>query len=272
MSDNKNLKPEERARKIIDRMLTDAGWDIVSRDDYAANVNAVAIEEGLLKGNHEADYLLYLGGRAIGVLEAKPADNKLGDKVYQQALNYTHSLPIWCRSWAHPLPFVYLSNGNVIIFKDTRHPDSEPVELKRMHTPKEIAAMMGLSQEQTFFLGLPRLDTDGLRPCQTECIRNLEHSFRVDDRRRALVVMATGAGKTYTACLASYRLLNYTPIRRILFLVDRTNLGKQALDNGYAAFTRTETKQRFTDIFSVERLRSSHIKDARVTISTIQRL
>ena len=65
------MKPEEKARKKIDQMFTDAGWLVVDRDEYAPNLTAVAVRETLLKGNREADYFLFLNGKAVGVLEAK---------------------------------------------------------------------------------------------------------------------------------------------------------------------------------------------------------
>ena len=89
---SENLLPEEKARKKIDMLLKKAGWSIVPRDQYSPGVSAVAIEEGILKGNLEADYLLFLEGKAIGVLEAKKESVSLDDIVANQAENYTHKL------------------------------------------------------------------------------------------------------------------------------------------------------------------------------------
>lgn len=264
------LTPEQKARKMIDQMLLSAGWDICDRSHYTPLSSAVAIEEGLLQGNLEADYLLFIDGRAVGVLEAKRREMPLGDSVYRQALNYTHQVPSWVPTVGTPLPLIYLSNGETLLFKDTRN-DADPVELKRMHTPKEIARMLNLEGE---FAALPALRKQfgklELRDCQVEAIRNLELSFR-NGERRALINIATGAGKTYTACLAAYRMLNYTRMRRILFLVDRNNLGEQA-EGEFARFRFTENGETFSNIFSVERIRSRQMPDAKVTISTIQRL
>ena len=84
-----SLLPEERARKKIDALLKRAGWQVVSREEYSPGMSAVAVEEGLLKGNLEADYLLFLEGKAIGVLEAKKESTVLSDVVANQAENYT---------------------------------------------------------------------------------------------------------------------------------------------------------------------------------------
>lgn len=264
------LTPEKKARKIIDQMLLSAGWDICDRSHYTPLSSAVAIEEGLLRGNLEADYLLFIDGRAVAVLEAKRHETPLNDKVYQQAYKYTHKVPSWVPAFITPLPLIYLSNGETLLFKDTRT-DDDPTELKRMHTPKEMAKILNLEGE---FAGLPALRKEfgkmKLRDCQVEAIRKLELSFR-NGERRALFNIATGAGKTYTACLAAYRMLNYTPMKRILFLVDRNNLGEQAAD-AFARFRFTENGETFSNIFSVERIRSTKMPDACVTISTIQRL
>lgn len=116
-----------------------------------------------------------------------------------------------------------------------------------------------------------RCKKKGLRDCQYEAITELESSFRLG-QSRALMVLATGAGKTFTACMAAYRLLSYTPIKRVLFLVDRNNLGRQA-EGEFGTFRLTETGEPFNMIFTTERLKSAKIpKDANVVISTIQRL
>ena len=115
------MNPEEKARLIINQKLEDAGWKVVSRDDFSPIISAVAIEEGVLEGNLEADYLLFLDGKAIGVLEAKKADCNLSEIVAQQAENYTKRLLKWYQSWQNPLPFVYLSNGRELLFRDLRN-------------------------------------------------------------------------------------------------------------------------------------------------------
>jgi type I restriction enzyme R subunit len=262
------MKPEEKAREIINRMLNEAGWEIVKRDDYSPGISAVAIEEGLLKGNLEADYLLFLNGKAIGVLEAKREEHGLSNVVMEQAERYVRKLPSWCSYWYQPLPIVYLSNGRELLFKNIHNPDEGYISVSRIHTPKEIVKMLGIEDE---FAGLPTLQKKGLRDCQYEAISELESSFRLG-QSRALMVLATGAGKTYTACMAAYRLLSFTPMKRVLFLVDRNNLGRQA-EGELGTFRLTENGEPFNTIFTTERLKSSSIpKDANVIISTIQRL
>ena len=114
MAEDKDLLPEQKAREIIDRMLNDAGWTVVSRNERTDRINAMAVKEELLQGNLEADYYLYLDGKAIGVLEAKRAENPLGADVEDQAIKYTKQIPSDIPVWCKPLPFAYISNGEVI--------------------------------------------------------------------------------------------------------------------------------------------------------------
>ena len=263
------MTPEQKARKVIDKMFSNAGWQVLDRDHYAPNISAVALEEGLLNGNLEADYLLFLNGKAVGVLEAKKEFIDVSaDWVKAQAENYVKKVPPTYQTVAKPLPLIYLSNGKTVLFKNGNIPESEYEEINRIHTPKEITRMLGLADE---YSALPALRKQGLRDCQYEAITELEKSFR-SGQNRALMVLATGAGKTYTACLAAYRFLSYTPMRRVLFLVDRNNLGKQA-EGEFGMFRLTENGDPFNTIFSVNRLRSGNIpSDSNVVISTIQRL
>lgn len=261
------MTPEQKARLKIDNMLKDAGWDIVDRMHYNPSVSAVAIEEGLLKGNLEADYLLFIEGKAIGVLEAKRAEKQLNEVVAEQAENYTHKLLDWYQTWQKPLPLIYLSNGNELMYK-CAETNNEYKPIQRMHSPREIAKMLKLP---SYFAGLPVLQKKGLRDCQYEAISELEKSFR-QGCNKALMVLATGSGKTYAACTAAYRFLSYTPAKRVLFLVDRNNLGLQA-EGEFSSYKLTETGDTFNSIYTTERLRSQNIPtDANVIISTIQRL
>lgn len=266
------MTPEQEARVIINRMFDESGWSVVDRQHYAPTLSAAAIEEGLLNHNLEADYLLFLGGKAIGVLEAKKSSVNIdSDIVKQQAENYIHQIPPTYRTISKPLPIIYLSNGVDILFKDCRKPDSEYQKISQIHTPKQLCRILGLEDEFSSLPALGQREKKALRACQFEAITELEKSF-VSGQDRALMVLATGAGKTYTACMAAYRFLAYTPMRRILFLVDRNNLGKQAEDE-FGKFRLTETGDAFNTIYAVERLKSSKIaKDTNVVISTIQRL
>ena len=263
------MLPEEKARVKIDQMFVDAGWKVVDRDFYTPTLTAAAIREGLLKGNREADYFLFINGMAVGVLEAKREEVDVSSEmVCDQAELYARGVPECYKAYSRPLPIIYQSNGEETYFRDFREKDGDLILLNRIHSPKEIVKMLGIEDP---YAGLPTLKEKGLRKCQYDAITELEGSFRAG-QKRALIVLATGAGKTYTACLAAYRFLAYTPMKRILFLVDRNNLGKQA-ESGFGMFRLTENGDPFNTIYTVNRLKSAKVpSDSNVVISTIQRL
>lgn len=263
------MTPEEKARQKIDQWFTDAGWEVINRDEYEPTSTAVAIREGLLKDNLEADYFLFISGKAVGVLEAKREEtDAFSSIVCEQAALYAKRVPNIYQTYQKPLPFIFTSNGKELYFCDFREQDHYFKQIMTIPTPHELVKKLGIND---YFAGLPTLRKKGLRDCQYEAITELEKSFR-SGQKRALMVLATGAGKTYTACLAAYRMLSYTPMRRVLFLVDRNNLGKQA-EGEFGTFRLTENGEAFNTIFTVNRLRSSSIpSDSNVVISTIQRL
>ena len=263
------MLPEEKARVKIDQMFVDAGWKVVDRDFYTPTLTAAAIREGLLKGNREADYFLFINGMAVGVLEAKREEVDVSSEmVCDQAELYARGVPECYKAYSRPLPIIYQSNGEETYFRDFREKDGDLILLNRIHSPKEIVKMLGIEDP---YAGLPTLKEKGLRKCQYDAITELEGSFRAG-QKRALIVLSTGAGKTYTACLAAYRFLAYTPMKRILFLVDRNNLGKQA-ESGFGMFRLTENGDPFNTIYTVNRLKSAKVpSDSNVVISTIQRL
>ena len=263
------MTPEEKARQKIDQWFTDAGWEVINRDEYEPTSTAVAIREGLLKDNLEADYFLFISGKAVGVLEAKREEtDAFSSIVCEQAALYAKSVPNIYQTYQKPLPFIFTSNGKELYFCDFREQDQCFKQIMTIPTPHELVKKLGIND---YFAGLPTLRKKGLRDCQYEAITELEKSFR-SGQKRALMVLATGAGKTYTSCLAAYRMLSYTPMRRVLFLVDRNNLGKQA-EGEFGTFRLTENGEAFSTIFTVNRLRSSSIpSDSNVIISTIQRL
>lgn len=263
------MTPEEKARQKIDRMFSDAGWDVINREEYSAGMTAVAIREGLLQGNKEADYFLFLNGKAVGVLEAKREEVDItAQSVSEQAEDYARSVPSCYPAFSNPLPVVMKSNGKELYIRDMREPDSQYEALFKMPSPKKIVSMLDIDDP---FAGLPGVPKKGLRQCQYEAITNLEASFRIG-HKKALIVLATGAGKTYTACMAAYRMLAHAGMKRVLFLVDRNNLGKQA-EGGFGTFRLTQNGDAFNTIYGVSRLTNNEIPaDSNVIISTIQRL
>ena len=266
-----DLLPEQKAREKIDKWLEEVGWTVVSREEYTDAINAQAVKENLMIGNLEADYMLFLNGKAIAVLEAKRAENQLGDDVKAQAENYTRILPPTNQYWFNPIPFVFISNGETMLFKDMRNPESEYINLGKMYSPKEVCERVGIKDEFAMLPAVPPVVEGKLRQCQHDAITNVELSFK-RGMNRCLLDLATGSGKTFTACMLSYRAITYTPVERILYLVDRNNLGKQTED-AFKSFKLTESGQTFTSIYSVLRLKKAEeAKNTNVCISTIQRL
>ena len=262
------MLPEELARVKIDKQLNDSGWDIVPRDEFVYD-KPLAVKEALMNGSKESDYLLFIDGKAIAVIEAKKEENDLGEKVIEQAEWYAHNPQRWYGLWCQGLiPLVYLANGKKIYFKNMLKPDSEYEEIQTMHTPKQMLKMLKISSE---YGALPRLEKAGLRDCQYNAEMKLEASFK-SGKKKALAILATGSGKTYFACLASYRMLNYTPnTNRILFLVDRNNLARQT-ESEFSLFNRTEKQQPLSSLYKINRLKKVEDINGDVVISTIQKL
>jgi len=263
------MLPEEKARIKIDEQLTSAGWAVVTRFEYNRK-NPSAVVEASMSGRKESDYLLFIDNKAIAVVEAKRAEKNLDEIVAQQAENYTLNPQSWYGFWLNEnkVPLVYLANGEIILFKNMLSPDSEYMQIDKMHTPKEMLRMIGQSSE----LGaLPVIEKKGLRDCQYRAEVKLETSFK-EGKKRALAVLATGSGKTYLACLVSYRFLEYTPsTKRILFLADRNNLANQAKTE-FSLFDRTETGHQLKDLYDITRLKKEEDIKGDIVISTIQKL
>lgn len=266
------MTPEEKARVEIDKLLQEAGWVVQDREDL--NIKAslgVAIREFVMKDNGESDYLLYVNGKAIGVIEAKKAELSLSG-VETQSQGYAENLPEGIRCYQKPLPFIYESNGSEIYFRDCRDSVCRSRRLFAFHKPETLLDL--ITEADTLrnkLISLPELNKEGLRDCQIEAIEGLEKSLK-QSKPRALIQMATGAGKTFTTCNFTYRLLKHAKAKRILFLVDRNNLGEQTKKE-YEQFVPKEENKAFTDIYIVQHLQQNKIdKDAKIVITTIQRL
>ncbi len=266
------MNPEEKARLKIDEELTKAGWVIQDRKDFNRNASlGVAVREFLMQDNTEADYLLFIDGKACGVIEAKKVGISLSG-VENQSKSYSCNLPEKTRSWQMPLPFIYETNSQEIYFTDARDINACSRRIFNFHKPETLLEL--LNQSSTLRNNLkymPELNTTGLRDCQIEAIKGLEQSL-ANNQKRSLIHMATGAGKTFTACNFVYRLLKYAKAKRVLFLVDRNNLGKQT-KKAFDDFVLQDENRKFTEVYIAQQLQHNKIdKDAKVVITTIQRL
>ena len=269
-----NQNPEQIARDKIDQMLVDAGWLVQSKDEVNLSAGkGVALRETNTESG-SADYILFVNSKAVGVIEAKAED--LGFKLLQveeQSVRYSKdAIKIGTFTLESEKPFVYESTGTVTRFTDYRDPKPRGRNVFSFHKPSTIEGWIkkGISLRERL-LSLPNLDTTGLRPAQIVAIENLENSFK-RNRPKALIQMATGAGKTFTAATFIYRLLKHVDAKRILFLVDTKNLGEQA-EQEFMTFQPNDDNRKFTELYNVQRLTSSYIaSDSQVCISTIQRL
>ena len=268
-----NQNPEQIARDAIDAQLSASGWAV----QYKGGINLSAGEGQAVReyttDTGPADYVLFVDGKPVGVIEAKK--DTLGHKlttVEDQTSEYGAAKLKWIQHTGQPLPFLYEATGTVTRFTDQRDPKPRSREVFSFLRPETLREYLSQGKSLRARLqDLPSLDTEGLRDCQISAITNEEVSFKAA-RPRALVQMATGSGKTFTAITTIYRLLKHARAKRILFLVDTKNLGEQA-EQEFMAFTPNDDNRKFTELYSVQRLQSSHVpKDAQVCISTIQRM
>ena len=273
------LAREARARKEIDKQLAAAGWKVQSQK--ALNVSAgpgVAVREFTLEKPHgRVDYLLFLNGQPAGVIEAKPEGTTLTE-VERQSGRYVEGLPDWIKPPVYPLPFIYESTGTETRFTNGYDPEARSRRVFTFHRPETLAEWLqqiaenpALPTYRARLKAMPPLDERGLWGKQAEAIRNLERSL-AEDHPRSLIQMATGSGKTFTAANACYRLIRHADAKRILFLVDRSNLGKQAKLE-FDKFTIQETQRKFPAEYIVQHLTHNAIDaTSRVCISTVQRI
>jgi type I restriction enzyme R subunit len=263
--------PEALARKTIDALLGAAGW--TTQDISTLNLSAsrgVAVREMQSHGG-PADYILFVDGKALGIVEAKKEGTTLS-AVAEQSARYTAAMKWIPQRWADPLPFTYESTGIETNFRDQRDPDSRSRPVFAFHTPEHLLELV--QQPDTLRARLrqfPALNTVPLRECQIDAVTSLEKSLAAN-RPRALIQMATGSGKTFTAVTQAYRLIKHAGAKRILFLVDRGNLGRQTV-NEFQQFTTPDDGRKFTDLYNVQMLGPGGIDPVcKVTVSTIQRL
>lgn len=267
-----NQNPEQIARDVIDARLNEAGWLVQDKKSFNPNAGpGVAVREWTTDAG-PADYVLFLGTTAVGIIEAK--QDSWGHRILsveEQSAGYGDAKLKHVNN-DKPLPFIYESTSVLTRFTDRRDPKPRSREVFTFHKPETLQNWLDQGDSLlTRIQSIPALNQTGLRDCQITAIENLEISFK-DGHPRALIQMATGAGKTFTAITAIYRLLKFANAKRVLFLVDTKNLGEQA-EQELMAYVPNDDSRKFTELYNVRRLSSSHVpKDAQVCISTIQRM
>ncbi|HEX6204714.1 MAG TPA: type I restriction-modification enzyme R subunit C-terminal domain-containing protein [Solirubrobacterales bacterium] len=270
-----DLQPEQRARRVIDHKLRQAGWIIQNyREMNLGAGRAIAVRE-FPTATGTTDYLLYVDRKAIGTVEAKREGDTLRG-VETQADRYAKGFSQTAEEqglpfWGDPLPFHYITTGTETLFTSRRDPIVRPREVFHFHQPDRLVHWLQQGSLRQGVCDLPPLSDRNLRQSQIEAITGLEESLR-DDRPRALVEMTVGGGKTIAAVAHAYRLLRFGNCERVLFLVDRRNLGIQARDE-FVAWQTPDDGRKFGELYPVQLLTSNTIDpSSKVVITTIQRL
>ncbi len=266
-----NQNPEQIARDKIDNLLEQAGWKIQSKNkvDFSAGIGIAVREYQTDVG--PADYVLFVNHKPVGIIEAKREEEGVNlTVVAEQSARYAQAKLKYLDN--EPLNYVYETTGTLTHFTDYSDPKPRSRTVFAFHKPETFAEWIRSGRSlRSRLQDFPALDTTGLRPAQIRAVENLEESFK-NNRPRALIQMATGAGKTFTAITFIYRLLKFAKAKRILFLVDTRNLGEQA-EQEFMNFRPNDDNRKFTELYNVQRLSSDYIaSDSQVCISTIQRL
>jgi len=266
------MTPEEQARVVIDEKLEQSGWTI--QDMRQLNLTAslgIAVRE-FPTSTGPVDYALFIEGRPVGVVEAKKSEAGENITVVEgQSARYANSTFKWVQQ-EYRIRFAYEATDKLVRFTDYDDIKYRSRSVFSFHRPETLKALIAAPDTiRNNMKHFPGFDETGFRKCQIKAINNLDKSF-ADNRPKALVQMATGAGKTFTAITAAYRLLKYGKMNRILFLVDTKSLGEQA-EREFLAYTPNDDPRNFSQLYGVRRLKSSYIpNDIQICISTIQRM
>lgn len=267
-----NKNPEQRARDKIDKLLSAAGWTVQRVKEINPNAGlGIAIREYQTDVG-PVDYALFVDKKLVGVIEAK--SEEWGHRittVEEQSSGYASAKFKWIMNAIRP-PFVYETTGVITRFTNDLDPKPRSREVFTFHRPETLLEWFSKKYSLREQLqSIPPLNQERLRHCQVAAIQNLEKSFK-RDKPRALIQMATGAGKTFTAITSIYRLLKHADAKRVLFLVDTKNLGEQA-EQEFMSYVPNDDNRKFTELYTIQRLKSSYLaKDSQVCISTIQRM
>jgi type I restriction enzyme R subunit len=265
------MKPEEKAREKIDELLSLAGWSVQDTEELNLGTSlGVAVREYPLSTG-SADYLLFVDRTPVGAIEAKPEGTTLRG-VSEQSQRYITGIIETFSQADKPPAFAYESTGTETMFRDLRDPYPRSRHVFAFHKPETLSDCFSKNDTlRSRLRNIPELDITGLRDCQVEAIRNLEKSF-YEARPRALIQMATGSGKTYMAVSSVYRLIKFANAKRVLFLVDRNNLGRQARTE-FEQYITPDDGRKFSELYNIQHLKSNTFDPvSRVCITTIQRL
>lgn len=273
------MEPEAKARQVIDCKLKGAGWVLQDRDEFNPHASVgVAVREFRTNDGKEVDYALFVDGTPVGLVEAKPETSgvHLSTLACEQNMQYVNS-GLQGNYNKKELRFIYEATNLIVEYTDLYDPKPRLRPVFSFHQPEHLQYLINdfkYNEKKTLrgrMQNFPALPDANFRKCQVQAITNLEKSF-AGNNPRALIQMATGAGKTYTAITNTYRLLKYAKAKRILFLVDTKNLGEQA-EREYKNYQPYDGTSKLSEIYNIQRIQSSNIpQDTQICISTIQRL
>ena len=293
---------EELTRIIIDQHLVDAGCEADTQElTYQKGARPErgknkAIAEWPTVGKQAADYVLFAGLIPVAVVEAKRENENVAGKIHQ-AERYSRGFKViepmqaaWVVqgrtiAWADAedghfhIPFVYSCNGRPFVkqlkeqsgtwFRDVREPSNTAEPHEKFHSPEGLLDRLKRSRE----LAEQKLNAEGfdylkLRDYQQKAIAAVEVAL-ANNQKNCLLAMATGTGKTRTIIGLMYRFLKAERFKRILFLVDRTSLGTQALDSFKEA--QLEENKTLSSIYNIAELGDMAAEaETRVQVATVQ--
>lgn len=295
------VKSEAETRYLIDEQLRKVGWEVdtqklrYSKGTRPEKGRNIAIAEwptdSTVGKKGFADYALFIDERLVAIIEAKAIHKDIPSVIDYQCKDYSrnvraedekYQIGMWRN---YKVPFVFATNGRPYLeqydtksgvwFLDLRKSDNAPKALKGWMSPtgmlelleRDIAAKDQALQDMPYDL---LRDKDGLnlRDYQLKAIQAAEHAI-LNGQQNILLAMATGTGKTRTILGMIYRFLKTGRFRRILFLVDRTSLGKQATD----VFEEVKLEELMTldDIYNIKGLEDKVIdKETKLQVATVQ--
>lgn len=278
------LHAEQRARVLIDGQLLAAGWQVCdqARIDLVHHPSCAVREVRMKRGSGQVDYLIYVDRRIVGVIEAKPMGTPLSGVEWQSSMyadGLTAEQQLQAVTVGGRLPFVFEASGTETHFTNGYDPQPRARKVFAFPKPRTLARIVrdaAADPEAPTWRAkvqdLPALDGTGMRPAQIEAIHGIERSLAEQRHDRSLVQMATGAGKTYCAVTECYRLLKWGGFHRVLFLVDRNNLGDQTM-NEFRNYTTPDDGRKFTELYNVDKLTGAGmVESSKVVVSTIQRV
>ncbi len=286
----RNQLTEAETRTIIDEKLRSAGWEANTttlnhhKNGTLPEKNRnMAIAEWKVDGGR-VDYALFIGLKLVGFIEAKAEKKTIPGALESQTKTYAKQViqhedeVIIPTTGAYKVPFLYATNGRPYLrqlkeesgiwFWDSRKPLEHARPLEGWHSPDDLQLLLSQDdQEANRRLEEEKITKFGLRSYQQSAVLAAEAGLK-EGQRRMLIAMATGTGKTRTAIALMYRLIKSKKCRRILFLVDRSSLGRQTED----ALKDTKIEgYSFADIYDVKSLEDMTPEvETKVHIATVQ--